>query len=144
MSAAALATQPDTGLHGRLDALVRLEFRVDVLVPAVGDPILGTPACEVTGCVHSSRYRGLCLAHLRRWKLDGRPDRRAWAASADPAVMGHRPLQPCRVIGCGYGQGGAALTRVRRGRGADAHSLGGSRSRPGRTRGNAGARRARL
>ena len=104
MSAAALATQPDTGLHGRLDALVRLEFRVDVLVPAVGDPILGTPACEVTGCVHSSRYRGLCLAHLRRWKLDGRPDRRAWAASADPAVMGHRPLQPCRVIGCGYGQ----------------------------------------
>jgi integrase len=104
VSVAALATQPDAGLHGRLDALVRPEFRVDVLVPAAGDPILGTPACEVTGCVHSSRYGGLCLAHLRRWKLDGRPDRRAWAASADPAVMGHRPLQPCQVIGCGYGQ----------------------------------------
>ena len=26
--------------------LVRPEFRVDVLVPAVGDPILGTPACD--------------------------------------------------------------------------------------------------
>jgi integrase len=104
VSAAALATQPDTGLHGRLDALVRPEFRVDVLVPAAGDPILGTPACEITGCVHSSRYGGLCLAHLRRWKLDGRPDRREWAAAADPAVMGHRPLQPCRVTGCGYGQ----------------------------------------
>ena len=104
MSAAALATQPDTGPHGRLDALVRPEFRVDVLVPAAGDPILGTPACEITGCVHSSRYGGLCLAHLRRWKLDGRPDRREWAAAADPAVMGHRPLQPCRVTGCGYGQ----------------------------------------
>ena len=104
MSVAVLATQTDIGLHGRLDALVRPEFRVDVLVPAAGDPILGTPACEVTGCVHSSRYGGLCLAHLRRWKLDGRPDRRAWAASADPAVMGHRPLHPCQVSGCGYGQ----------------------------------------
>jgi hypothetical protein len=60
VSVAALATQPDAGLHGRLDALVRPEFRVDVLVPAAGDPILGTPACEVTGCVHSSRYGGLC------------------------------------------------------------------------------------
>jgi integrase len=104
VSAAPLATQPDTGPHGRLDALVRPEFRVDVLVPAAGDPILGTPACEITGCVHSSRYGGLCLAHLRRWKLDGRPDRREWEAAADPAVMGHRPLQPCRVTGCGYGQ----------------------------------------
>jgi hypothetical protein len=84
--------------------LVRHEFRVDVLVPAAGDPILGTPACEVTSCMHSSRYGGLCLAHLGRWKLDGRPDRREWAAAADPAVMGHRPLQPCRVTGCGYGQ----------------------------------------
>lgn len=104
MSVEALATQPDTSLHGRLDALVRPEFRVDVLVPAAGDPILGTRACEVTGCVHSSRYGGLCLAHLRRWNLDDRPDRRAWVASADPAVMGHRPLQPCQVTGCRYGQ----------------------------------------
>lgn len=104
MSVTALATQTDTGLHGRLEALVRSEFRVDVLVPAAGDPILGTSACEVTGCVHSSRYGGLCLAHLGRWKRDGRPDRREWAAAADPTVMGHRPLQPCRVTGCGYGQ----------------------------------------
>jgi len=113
VSVEALATQPDraaTGpaghasLLGRLDALLRHEFRVDVLVPAADDPILGTPACEVSGCVHSSRYGGLCLAHLRRWNLEDRPDRRAWVASADPAVMGHRPLQPCQVIGCGYGQ----------------------------------------
>ena len=54
---------------------MRPEFRVDVLVPAVGDPILGTPACAVPGCVHSSRYAGLCLAHLGRWKQAGRPDR---------------------------------------------------------------------
>lgn len=104
MSVEALATQPDTGLRGRLDALLRPEFRVAVLVPAADDPILGTPACEVSDCVHSSRYRGLCLAHLRRWNLEDRPERRAWVASADPAVMGHRPLQSCQVIGCGYGQ----------------------------------------
>jgi hypothetical protein len=88
----------------RLDAVVRTEFRVDVLVPAVGDPILGTPACEVAGCVHSSRYAGLCLAHLGRWKRAGRPDRQAWAATADPAVTGHRSLQSCLVAECGYGQ----------------------------------------
>ncbi|WP_241767551.1 hypothetical protein [Mycobacterium sp. H4Y] len=104
MSVEALATQPGTSLHGRLDTLLRNEFRVDVLVPAADDPILGTPACEVSDCVHSSRYGGLCSAHLRRWNLEDRPGRRAWVASADPTVMGHRPLQPCQVIGCGYGQ----------------------------------------
>jgi ketosteroid isomerase-like protein len=39
--------------------VARPEFRLDVLVPAVGDPILGTPACAVPGCVHSSRYAAL-------------------------------------------------------------------------------------
>ena len=79
-------------------------FRAAVLVPAVGDPILGSPACAVPRCVHSSRYGGLCLAHLARWKQAGRPDRREWAQTADPAVMGHRPLQPCLVAECGFGQ----------------------------------------
>jgi hypothetical protein len=104
VSLEALAGAPGPTLAERLDALVRPEFRVEVLVPAVGDPILGSPACAVPGCVHSSRYAGLCLAHLRRWKQAGRPDRRGWAATADPAVMGHRPLQPCLVGECGFGQ----------------------------------------
>ncbi len=68
MSVEALATPLESGWVARLDAVVRPEFRVDVLVPAVADPILGTPACAVPGCVHSSRYGGLCLAHLGRWK----------------------------------------------------------------------------
>ena len=47
MSVEALATaEPDTSLRGRLDALLRPEFRVDVLVPAADDPILGTPGCD--------------------------------------------------------------------------------------------------
>ncbi|PBJ66780.1 transposase, partial [Mycobacterium avium subsp. hominissuis] len=88
----------------RLDTAVRPEFRTEVLVPAVADPILGSPACAVTGCVRSSRYGGLCPAHLGRWRKAGRPDRQAWAATADPEVMGHRPLQSCLVPGCGFGQ----------------------------------------
>ena len=52
------------GLTDRLAAAVRPEFRVDVLVPPVGDPILGTLPCIVAGCVRSSRYNRLCLAHL--------------------------------------------------------------------------------
>ncbi|HWS94771.1 MAG TPA: hypothetical protein VN255_08210, partial [Mycobacterium sp.] len=55
------------GLSERLAAVVRPEFRVDVLVPAVGDPILGTPACVVPGCVRSTSYGRLCQAHYRRW-----------------------------------------------------------------------------
>ncbi len=104
MSVEALARPLNPTLAERLDAVVRPEFRLDVLVPAVGDPILGTPACAVPGCVHSSRYAALCLAHLGRWKRAGRPDRSAWAATADPTVMGHRPLQSCLVPECGFGQ----------------------------------------
>ena len=104
MSVEALARPLNPTLAERLDAVVRPEFRLDVLVPAVGDPILGTPACAVPGCVHSSRYAALCLAHLGRWKQAGRPDRSAWAATADPTVMGHRQLQSCLVHECGFGQ----------------------------------------
>ena len=104
MSVEALARPLNPTLAERLDAVVRPEFRLDVLVPAVGDPILGTPACAVPGCVHSSRYAALCLAHLGRWKRAGHPDRSAWAATADPTVMGHRQLQSCLVHECGFGQ----------------------------------------
>jgi hypothetical protein len=75
VSAEALAAPLAPGLVGRLAALVRPEFRVEVLVPAVGDPILGSPACVVPGCVRSSRYGGLCPAHLGRWRKAGRPER---------------------------------------------------------------------
>ena len=104
MSIEALAAPIGSGWVGRLGAAVRPEFRAEVLVPAVADPILGSPACAVPGCVRSSRYAGLCPAHLGRWRKAGRPDRHAWAATADPEVMGYRPLQSCLVPGCGFGQ----------------------------------------
>lgn len=92
------------GLTDRLAAAVRPEFRVDVLVPAVGDSILGTPPCIVAGCVRSSRYDRLCLAHLHRWRNACRPQLMAWAATADPQTTGHRPLRSCEVTGCQFGQ----------------------------------------
>ncbi|MGH3634279.1 tyrosine-type recombinase/integrase [Mycobacterium sp.] len=104
MSIEALAAPIGSGWVARLGAAVRPEFRAEVLVPAVADPILGSPACAVPGCVRSSRYGGLCPAHLGRWRKAGRPDRQAWAATADPEVMGYRPLQSCLVPGCGFGQ----------------------------------------
>jgi integrase len=104
VSAEVLAAPSAPTLAERLDAVVRAEFRVEVLVPVVGDPVLGSPACAVPGCVHSSRYGGLCPAHLGRWRKAGRPDRRAWTATADPEVTGHRPLRSCLVLECGFGQ----------------------------------------
>ncbi|PND54137.1 transposase [Mycobacterium sp. ENV421] len=93
-----------SGFAQRLAAAVRPEFQVEVLVPAVGDPILGTPACIVAGCVRSSYYDRVCQAHRHRWKKDGRPELTQWAATADPQVTGHRPLHACEVAGCRFGQ----------------------------------------
>ena len=104
MSVEALATPIESGWVARLGAAVRREFRADVLVPAVADPILGSPGCAVPGCVRSSRYAGLCPAHLGRWRKAGRPDRHGWVKTADPEVMGYRPLHSCLVPGCGFGQ----------------------------------------
>ena len=104
VSAEVLAAPVGGGWVGCLGAAVRPEFRAEVLVPAVADPILGSPACAVPGCVRSSRYGLLCQAHLGRWRKAGRPDRQAWAATADPEVMGYRPLQSCLVPACGFGQ----------------------------------------
>jgi hypothetical protein len=64
VSVEALATPIESGWVARLGAAVRREFRAEVLVPAVADPILGSPGCAVPGCVRSSRYAGLCPAHL--------------------------------------------------------------------------------
>ena len=101
------------GLTDRLAAAVRPEFRVDVLVPAVGDPILGTPPCIVAGCVRSSRYDRLCLAHLHRWKDAGRPEPMDVGrdggpgddrASAVAFVRGDRlPIRSASDIGCAIG-----------------------------------------
>lgn len=104
MSVQPLGAPGRPSLSDRLEELVRPQFRVEVLVPAPDDPVLGTPACLVNGCVRSSRRLGLCTAHHLRWERDGRPEQRSWAATADPGMLGYRPLRPCRWPGCRFGQ----------------------------------------
>jgi integrase len=90
-------------LSARLLAAVRPEFRVEVLIPAPGDLILGTPPCRVDGCPHRQRHRGLCHAHHQRWKRQGRPDLEEFVAAADPTVVGRRSATPCLVGWCRFG-----------------------------------------
>lgn len=104
MSALPQAAPSGPDLAALLSERVRPEFRHDVLVPAPGDAILGTSACAVNGCARSSRRLGLCQAHFGRWEQAGRPEQETWAATADPSVLGHRPLRPCRWPGCRFGQ----------------------------------------
>lgn len=107
MSTAAVASPSRSGRLGladRLRELVRPEFATDVIVPQPDDPVLGTPVCAVPACGRSSSLHGWCQAHYRRWDRDGRPERQAWAALADPTAVGHRPLAVCRARGCRFGQ----------------------------------------
>jgi integrase len=92
------------GYGERLRAALRAEFTVEVILPAPGDPVLGTPVCTVPGCGRSSDRRGWCQAHFRRWDRAGRPERGQWAAAADPTTWGHRPLASCCVPGCRFSQ----------------------------------------
>jgi integrase len=91
------------GLLGKLMASVRLEFRVDILVPARGGLVFDTAPCRVRGCVRQPRTRGLCKGHYYKWKDEGRPDIEAFAAMASPEGLGRKELTVCVVPGCRYG-----------------------------------------
>ncbi len=91
------------GLLGKLMACVRLEFRVDILVPARGVLVFDTAPCRVPGCVRQPRTRGLCKGHYYKWQDEGRPDIEAFAATASPEGLGRKDLTVCVVPGCRYG-----------------------------------------
>ena len=77
------------GLLAKLMAVVRPEFRSDVLVFDPRDPVFGGPACAVPGCVRAARGRGLCPGHHQRWwRTEGRPDLARFIAATDPQVAG--------------------------------------------------------
>ena len=82
MSVEALATPIESGWVARLDAVVRPEFRAEVLVPAVADPILGY-----------ARVRGarVCALEPLRRAVPGPsgPVEKGW--SPGPARRGPRP-----------------------------------------------------
>ena len=84
--------QDRVGLLGKLMAVVRPEFRVDVLVPVADDPVLGWKVCGAAGCDRPAFSTNMCAAHHRRWRRLGRPDMAVFFA--DPGLP--------------RGQGGAA------------------------------------
>jgi len=75
-------------LLAKLLAVVRPEFRSDVLVFDPQDPVFGGPACAVGGCVRTARGRGLCSAHHLRWRRQGKPDLDRFTATTDPLTAG--------------------------------------------------------
>jgi len=102
-TAAALAG-PVPSLARLLAGAIRPEFRVDVLLAKVNDPVLGAPPCSVLGCSRPWTVNKMCAAHNSRWRAAGLPDLAAWLLQADPAVQGQRALRPCRAPGCGRGR----------------------------------------
>ena len=82
------------GLLEQLMAVVRPEFRVEVLVPAPEDPVLGVPDCAVPACDYPVSDHGLCNGHRLRWRAAaGRRKHSSW---------------PIRDRRCGAGRGWAA------------------------------------
>ena len=95
---------PDgSGLLARLMAVVRPEFRVDILVPEPGALIFNAGPCRVAGCLRMPWTRKLCRGHYYRWKQDGCPDMEVFAASACPDLLGRKELTGCVVAGCRFG-----------------------------------------
>lgn len=91
------------GLLGKLMAVVRPEFRVDILVPERGALVFDTAPCRVSGCVRQPRTRGLCKGHYYAWRQEGRPDIDVFVTTASPEGLGRKELTPCAVPGCRYG-----------------------------------------
>lgn len=107
--AARRATPAPVGLLEKLLGAVRPEFRVDVYIPAPGDPVLGRPLCSVPGCDRSGWEYGLCGGHGHRWRVQGRPELAGFLAEAGPELNGRRRLSGCTVAGCRFGTSGSGL-----------------------------------
>jgi len=103
-----LAPAP-AGLLEKLLGAVRPEFRVDVYVPAPGDPVLGRPLCSAPGCDRSGWEYGLCGGHSGRWRSQGRPEMASFLADPGPELKGRGGLSSCTVGGCRFGTSGFGL-----------------------------------
>lgn len=84
-------------------AVVRPEFRHDVLTFPCADPVFGGPACRVATCERPARNRGLCWAHHNRWYEHGQPDLDEFVATTKPRWRRQEMLPCCCVDDCGYG-----------------------------------------
>src|SRR6185437_1548441 len=91
------------GLLEKLMAAVRPEFRVEVYVPAAGDPVFRAAQCAVGGCDRMAHQRGLCNGHAIRWRNKGRPALAEFLADPGRPIRGRNELGRCAVKGCRYG-----------------------------------------
>ena len=103
------AASDRAGLLEQLMAVVRPEFRVEVLVPAPEDPVLGVPDCAVPGCDYPVSDHGICNGHRLRWRDRGRPSLAEFLADPGPPLRGRSRLGRCTVAGCRYGTAGKGL-----------------------------------
>jgi integrase len=105
-----------SGLLRKLMAVVRVEFRADVLFFDPTDAVFGNGVCQVGGCGRLAYGHGLCQGHRQRWVGQGRPDLHAFAASTDPRWRQQQPNMVCQVDGCGYGsaRGGLCFLHAQR------------------------------
>jgi len=94
------------GLLEQLMAVVRPEFRTDIYVPAVDDPVFIADECAVADCDRTvaSIRRGLCNAHAIRYRKHGLPPMTDFLADPGPPVRGRMSLVACAVGGCHYGR----------------------------------------
>jgi integrase len=97
------------GLLEKLLAVIRPEFRLEVLVFDPRDPVFGGPPCAVSECGRPARCRQMCWSHSHRWMMAGKPDPAVFAATTSPGWTGHSPLPGCRITGCGYALAGHGL-----------------------------------
>jgi hypothetical protein len=100
------------GLLAKLMAIVRPEFRADVLDFDADDPVFGGGFCRVEQCRRTARGRGLCPGHLQRWVNQGRPDLYVFVASTDCRWRRQQPNLRCRVTGCGYGSAPGGMCQL--------------------------------
>lgn len=107
--------QVSTGWWERLEDVVRPEFRVEVLMVAAGDPVMGYPECLVSGCTRPGSVRAMCTAHHQRWLAEGGPaDIKHWVPTANPAIRGRTKLLFCLVTGCRRGVTASELCSAHR------------------------------
>ncbi len=92
-----------SGLLAKLMSAVRVEFRVEVFVPAPGELIFDMTTCLVPSCPGQSRIGRLCPSHYRRWQTGGRLDVAAFIADPGPDPVGQASLTPCGARGCRLG-----------------------------------------
>ncbi|MBS4730416.1 hypothetical protein MSM1_19510 [Mycobacterium sp. SM1] len=116
MTASSSRATGRASLLEHLMAVVRPEFRADVLVPATTDPVLGVADCAVPGCDYPVADHGICNGHRLRWRDLGRPPLTEFLTNPGPPLRGRSRLGRCAVTGCRYGTAGKGLCSKHRGR----------------------------